>query len=595
MQIIIDGKEAVMKKGSSFDFISENRLFSGSDSFTLSITFPLRDCLQNLDIFGNVNRSELPVNDYVFDCEIRDRSFSRFGSLTIVEISDVEIKAQFLEGRAEQNFSKKLDETYINELDLCNLFSFAGNVNTPEEAWNPSVTSYRGVALPWVSADSGITHNFANYNAVTGKYSWHDGVSNITWMPYLLNLTRSILSAAGYSSDTTEWGSHPYLGKLVVCNVFPSTWDIDNYARCLPRWTVSEYLEKLELFLRGEFTVDHRKKRVSFRFTSSVLADIPPVCLDSVVDEFSSQFSSDESSCEYLESKCFAYKDASHQMWNYMSCPWLLESVPASQIVDRPNLGNIVQDVMAYITGGVPDTEVNLSVHYFHQIFHATSTDEYFMLRLAGRELSEIYGWYENIYVLQPLNEFGPSEGDSDASVDIEFVPACIDFTESKYGMAVFVNFGSYSEDYEDSDDTKKSQMQRMIETGKKSETPEYFDTVTVAYYDGSYVKGQLPVPLVSNIVIHTEKYPSQIAQIVERLDFDLRLKSSFNSSTSAFYEIDRTRKVTFKFLADYIPNTRALFYIRGRRYICEKITATFSEDGMSQLLKGEFWPLLDD
>lgn len=595
MQIIIDGKEAVLKKGSSFDFISENRLFSGSDSFTLSITFPLRDCLQNLDIFGHVNRSELPVKDYVFDCEIRDKAFSRFGSLTIVEISDIDLKAQFLEGRAEQNFSKKFDDTYINELDLSNLFSFAGNNNTPEKAWNPSETNYRGVALPWVSADSGITHNFAKYNAETGKYSWLDSVSNITWMPYLLNLTKSILSAAGYSSDTSEWGSHPYLGKLVVCNVFPANWDIDNYARCLPRWTVAEYLEKLELFLHGEFTVDHRKKRVSFRFSSSVLSDTPPVRLDSVVDEFSSNLSSDESSCEYMESKCFAYKDASHQLWNYMSCPWLLESVPESKIVDRPNLGNIVQDVLAYITGGVPDTDVNLSVPYFHQIFHATSTDEYFMLRLAGREFSEIYEWYENFYVIQPLNEFGPSLADSDSSVDIEFVPACIDFTESKYGMAVFVDFGSYSEGDPDDGETKKSQMQRMIETGKKSETPEYFDTVNVAYYDGSYVEGQLPVPLVSNIVIHTDKYPFEISQIVERLDFDLRLSPSFNSSNSAFYNIDRTRKVTFKFLADDIPNPRALFFIHGRRYVCEKITATFTEDGMSQLLKGEFWPLLDD
>ncbi|MDE6553147.1 MAG: hypothetical protein K2K98_09365, partial [Muribaculaceae bacterium] len=98
MQIIIDGKEAVLKQGSSFDFIAENRLFSGSDSFTLTITFPLKDCLQNLDIFGHINRSELPIDDYVFDCEIRDRAFSRFGTLTITEISDIDLKAQFLEG-----------------------------------------------------------------------------------------------------------------------------------------------------------------------------------------------------------------------------------------------------------------------------------------------------------------------------------------------------------------------------------------------------------------------------------------------------------------------------------------------------------------
>ena len=46
MTILIDDKEAILKKGSSFDYISENRLFTGSDSYTLSMTFPLADCPQ---------------------------------------------------------------------------------------------------------------------------------------------------------------------------------------------------------------------------------------------------------------------------------------------------------------------------------------------------------------------------------------------------------------------------------------------------------------------------------------------------------------------------------------------------------------------
>ncbi|MDE6553182.1 MAG: hypothetical protein K2K98_09545, partial [Muribaculaceae bacterium] len=73
------------------------------------------------------------------------------------------------------------------------------------------------------------------------------------------------------------------------------------------------------------------------------------------------------------------------------------------------------------------------------------------------------------------------------------------------------------------------------------------------------------------------------------------RINDGVDSRWTPIYHIDRKRKVTFKFLSDDIPNPRALFFIHGRRYICEKITATFTEDGMSQLLKGEFWPLLDD
>lgn len=594
MQIIIDGKEAVLKQGSSFDFIAENRFFSGSDDFTLNISFPLRDCLQNLDIFGHINRSELPIDDFVFDCEIRDRAFHRFGSLTITDITDSDVKAQFLVGRAEQNFSKSFDESYINELPLDNIFSFVPQTVTPEWAWNPTSSGIRAVALPWVSADSGITHNFANFNDSDNSYSWTSAVSDLTWHPYLLYLTERLCNAVGYTYNFNEWRANPWLSRIVVCNSIPATWDIDNYARCLPHWTLAEYFEKLELFLHGEFTIDHRKKKIHFSFSRTVLESIVPVALESVVDEYAASISSDGQDCDYLEAKCFSYKDASHQMWNYMSCPWLLESVPASQIVDRPNLGNIVQDVFAYITGGVPDTSDNLSAACLRQIFHATSTDEYFMLRLAGREYSEAYSRYHNYYVLQPLNEFGPSIANSDSasSEQVDFVPACIDLTESKYGMALFIDFGSYSEGEPESSDSKKSSIQRMVEAGKSSDVAEYFDSIAIAYYDGSYKKGFLPSPLVSNIIIHTENSPSEF---VERLGFDLRLNTSNSQLRQPIYNIDRTRKLTFKFLADDIPNPRALFYIHGRRYICEKITATFTEDGMSQLLKGEFWPLLDD
>ncbi len=59
-------------------------------------------------------------------------------------------------------------------------------------------------------------------------------------------------------------------------------------------------------------------------------------------------------------------------------------------------------------------------------------------------------------------------------------------------------------------------------------------------------------------------------------------------------YPIDPKQKTAFKFLSDRIPDVRALYYIRGKRYICENLTATFTEQGMSQLIKGCFYPVED-
>ena len=54
MIIYVDNKPAVLKSGSSFDFIAENRLFLGRDGYTLTLTFPLKECPQNRDIFGYI-------------------------------------------------------------------------------------------------------------------------------------------------------------------------------------------------------------------------------------------------------------------------------------------------------------------------------------------------------------------------------------------------------------------------------------------------------------------------------------------------------------------------------------------------------------
>ena len=52
MKILVNGMEAAVRSDLSFDYVIENRLFLGRDGYTLDITFPLRECPENQDIFG---------------------------------------------------------------------------------------------------------------------------------------------------------------------------------------------------------------------------------------------------------------------------------------------------------------------------------------------------------------------------------------------------------------------------------------------------------------------------------------------------------------------------------------------------------------
>ena len=48
MILTINGKQAALKKGSSIEYVSENRIFTDADDYSMEIELPLADCPQNL-------------------------------------------------------------------------------------------------------------------------------------------------------------------------------------------------------------------------------------------------------------------------------------------------------------------------------------------------------------------------------------------------------------------------------------------------------------------------------------------------------------------------------------------------------------------
>ena len=95
MEIIINNQQAVLKEGTSFDFIAENRLFTGSDSYTLTITFPLRGCVQNIAIFGHIHRADVAKNKV---CPI-----AKFAIVTFIGVAPSPLR-KFLMWKSKRNF-----------------------------------------------------------------------------------------------------------------------------------------------------------------------------------------------------------------------------------------------------------------------------------------------------------------------------------------------------------------------------------------------------------------------------------------------------------------------------------------------------------
>lgn len=615
MIIYVDGKKAALKQNMSFDYVAENRLFLGRDGYSLNISFPLKDCPQNVDIFGPINRIDIGKKKMVYPCSIVDKNNSLFGSLVITKVSETDIDCQFAEGRCSATLKDPFEEELITSLYLGRSPVLPPSGITPAEAWKSVRRSTLGaVALPWINESSPTApNNWVVYK--NGEYSWHPENKTLSWQPYLIIITKRILDAMGYTYDFSEW-ENSRLALLIICNTLPGVWDMPEFAKVLPDWTISEYFEKLELFLMCEFNFNHRDKHVVMRFSENALEEIEPVKISTLVDSYETEITNtDDTSCDYIASKRLAYKECSHEMQKFYACDWLIKDwklVKKYDTLSQLLLNNARRSVPGHHrvqwgdTMTVPGTTRETST--IGALLYAEDVDTYFVFRSLGTEyLGTENGkkQYTQVYILQPVNVFGSGsvEDESVETEEIEFVPACVADTyvdkNDNMGYMLYLNPSSYSEDTDLGDDPQPTDKQqpsitKAIEAGQKEETSSYYSEIYVAFWNGTIPEpGRQPYPYVDNVIV-TDEWKS----VVNPSTF-MRLTGRGTESAATFTanlpKIQADKKFKFSWLADKIPNPRAIFHIRGRRYLCEKITATFTEKGMSQLLKGEFYPIADD
>lgn len=222
-------------------------------------------------------------------------------------------------------------------------------------------------------------------------------------------------------------------------------------------------------------------------------------------------------------------------------------------------------------------------------LYYAKDVDSYFIEfgypddNTDATEANPIY----NITLVH-INTFGARNPFSTSSEEVlDFVPARLEDS----GNGLILTDAASIDESEDTDLTGMSYLQFIIDQGEFKRAPVRYDKIYVGYWDGTIPQpGLTPHPYVYDLEINY----GWDGYVQHHYSLRLNDKSGMGSWR---HQIDMTQKRKVSFLLDGtdIPNPRAVFNIRGKRYICEKITATFTENGMSQLLNGEFWPIKED
>ena len=594
MHIFIDHKEAVLKKGASFDYISENRFFTGADSYTLSITFPLKGCPQNLDIFGHINRKDCNLDKLLLDCEIHDRQFHAHGAVNIVEISESEVKTQFLMGKSVRNYVSDLDDIYINRVRIGSPYD-EGHFEAHFYWRLPEQDGYTGyVCLPWVNNTSGNMQNELWFTQ-GGLWYFKGGEDPpISCQYYLVYVLEQVLDECrlqcGYTFDISALKKSFYK-YLVIFNTFPWAWRMNEWGEALPHWTVTEFLEQIELFTNGEFIIDSNSRNISFRFNAEVLENQKTVEIDTIIDEHQVEISEKEDTkSTYMEQSALKYAECDHQVQKFYSCPWAINTLGRSYF-------NTIAALRSSVTSYLTHVGAYSNVSYYNRLLYAKDIDTYFVLRCYRMLLDTKTQKYTHYLRLWPVNVFGPRvEGSEEDTkfTELSIVPVCIDHCNNSIGDCVFLECGSYG-DVEDNDENQTRAVNVLID-GEPEKKEEYFDKIYVGFWNGirdvqrsaDSKKPYYPIPWIDNYWISQDNLMGLLHHD-EQEDASMRLTGpEVNHMAFTKHKVDQSIKFTFKFLVKdgKLPDIQSIFLIHGKKYLAEKITATFTEDGMSQLVK---------
>lgn len=636
MRIIINHKEAIIKSGSSFEFISENRYFTGSDSYTMAIEFPLAGCPQNLAIFGHINRKDIEAKQYLFDCEIFAGRFYKSGSITITEISDKAVKCQFLEGRSVQNYDNTLDDIFINELSLGSWPDAYSNTSVAEQFLICEHPTY--TAVPWVNNTSGNIQNAIQYNG--SVLNWHpDFVSStekrVSFMPFMIYIFKKIFDALEYTYDIQAWEASRY-NWLLICNCVPGAWDKTDWAYVLPRWTVTEFLEELEKLMNCQFVVDSVNKTVKMSFPSTASASQNVVEIKAINEFTATKTEEDES--DYEENMGKKYADVDSEIYRAMVSTIPREEMKKHQgwsplqeisfpVYDNFNTISEIAETACETKkkSQILTTDTKGCYFAFNEKYFYVPKGMFCKYDYNNQDPTNPSRNIDSTqFYAQRVGEFAPIEPkDADGkSIELKIVPAIID--ETYYDFAIFLDPGEMkSEDdiYEDYDgSTTKGDI--YLRKYDKVEPVEIYDKIFVAFWNAAIFdefiqertmiqkkwvkhgsedwweyetidikKRPKPHPIVSNYEpVWTESVKSPTYILFNRYTNQKKYSLALEASNVVNKTIDGRVKFTVKFIANDIPDVGSVFIISGQQFLCKKITATITERGISQMLKGEFY-----
>lgn len=597
IRLMIDGKVAVLKAGTSFKLTRMNPYFEDQGDFTFEVQLPLDGCAENLAIFGAVHRAEVGLADWAnkeLPMHLIAPPIDLEGVAKVMTVSETEVKVQLLAGKSAVNdFGKDADgkDLYIDELGLGLKLD---NTNTPVGHQEPYDKDHLFVTFP-VRDGNGMIVNYPLWTLHLSGTVWirdYCTYKNYAVQPYLATVINSIIRKLGYWQLLNVFNSSWLKDVFVANNV-----QTNNVDDILPHWTVAEFFTELRNAFGVYLDVGESVKSVNLVSLSSHYSGSAGVVLEEVLDELTADIDHDENAkttkegnTEYELGSISGVLRLPDEVWQNA----IIKTFSDDGLLRRWIGENIREEEKSSSKWLFVDLNLNRTYAYLKSAkdgkFYLAQVDVFPPLIRNGAYYKAATNREINTKLrIVPLQmtyqnfECEPYNPNLDQLIGIPILMSYADSVvpdKQTYSVNGAINGNSESTTNETNKlDKLYVAFNSNAAWEKSGEVFPYNVPLGINYlptYDGFY----LPLTLKTNIRQPFSLRPSlnETACVGYNLEFMDRIKTA----------VERQ----FLFLDDVDVDPTASYVIKGKRYACHKIEVTIDTNGVQPLKRGYFYEI---
>ena len=628
-EVYINQQRVFFKEDTKLKLTIENTFFEDAGSYTLEVVFPL-DIEQNRKVFGVINRMEVTKRYQKYEALITVDSKLVFkGTAKITNISETEVKLQFLSGNSNVKFWTKAQKLYIDEFE----YEYTDNRSSFEQykGLDYGVTSMSLIKAGTFPGKKGIFCYVPIYDenstlvhapGVVGLLNEHQLMMNHDeWVlrsrgyetdpgnyyvallresisPNLMFVTRWIFEHLGYTirrnDRDTAFVNSIYIAtarrttrKSNGTNVISSHTE-KAMAKALPHWTVEEFVKQLQNFLNVTVIFDDITGCVDI--ISDVYTDGTKDITKSVEDEYEVEIIDEEDVESNLYDSNVKYKKGTSNYHNI-------------DIVDREIIDSF--------------TEVKCRYEDFLRQWDSMSSDEKkktIWTTEKGQFCAKITnsGNSETLERLR-INHFGDiiRNADNDNDIELKISPVATTKEIEMYVFDYYVSGGNIARNSFGHISTCTQTvlcLQNQYEEANKSTV---WDALQGTQEQESEKEDIMQVFLMDDKSIPSSFYsvPFQVPFThwaynkpqgnTEHSHYSLSLTNdeswhNIGELHQSARNQNRNAEHHFKFTAESIPSVYNIYLLRNKKYVCKKLEVQFNSKGMENEITGYFEEILE-